>query len=171
MLSINELLLSELDEEIAASRAVLERVPEDKLDWRPHERSMPLGRLATHLAELLTWATKAIELDELDIAPPGERPKTGADADSVPEILSMLEEQASAVRAAISTISDEDLMKPWTLKAGGRVIMTNTKYGLLRRYVINHMVHHRGQLTVCLRLCGVKVPSTYGPSADENPFG
>lgn len=170
-MSINDLLLSELDEEVKASRAVLERVPEEKLDWRPHERSMPLGRLATHLAELLMWATKAIELDELDIAPPGEPPKTAAVADSVPEIMAMLEEQAAAVRAAIPTISEEGLMKPWTLKAGGRVILTQTKYEIVRRFVINHMVHHRGQLTVCLRLNGIHVPSTYGPSADENPFG
>jgi uncharacterized damage-inducible protein DinB len=169
--SLNDLLLSELDEEIAASRAVLERVPEDKLDWRPHERSMPLGRLATHLAELLMWATKAIELDELDIAPPGAPPKTPTVADSVPEILALLEEQASAIRAALPTISEEDLMKPWTLKAGGRIIMTQSKYEIVRRFVINHMVHHRGQLTVCLRLNGIPVPSTYGPSADENPFG
>ena len=169
-MSLGELLLSEIEEEIIASRSVIERVPEDKFDWRPHERSMPLGRLATHLAELLMWATKAIELDELDIAPPGAPPKTPAIADSVPEILAMLEEQASAIRATLPTISDEELMKPWTLKAGGRDIMTHTKYEIVRRFVINHLVHHRGQLTVCLRLTGVMVPSTYGPSADENPF-
>ena len=170
-MSLNDLLLSELDEEVAASRAVIERVPEDKLDWRPHERSMALGRLATHLAELLMWATKTIELDELDIAPPGEPPKTAVVKDSVQEILEMLEDQANAVRAALPTVPEEELFKPWTLKAGGREIMTHSKYEIIRRFVINHMVHHRGQLTVCLRLNGVQVPSTYGPSADENPFG
>lgn len=170
-MSLNELLLSELEEEIAASKAVLERMPEDKLDWRPHERSMALGRLSAHIAELLIWATKTIELDELDIAPPGEPPKTGAVASSVQEALKMLEENAAEVRTALPAVSDDDLMKPWTLKAGGRVIMTKPKYEIVRRFVINHLVHHRGQLTVCLRLSGVHVPSTYGPTADENPFG
>ncbi len=170
-MSLNDLLLSEFEEEIAASRAVLERVSEDKLDWRPHERSMTLGRLATHLAELLMWATNTIENDEYDIAPPGAPPKTSPVADSVPDILALLDEQASAVRAALPLISDDGFMKPWTLKAGGRVIMTHSKYDIVRRFVLNHMVHHRGQLTVYLRLNGVHVPATYGPSADENPFG
>src|SRR6266550_4437285 len=129
-----ELLLPEFDEEMTATRRVLERVPDGKASWKPHPKSMTLGRLATLVAELPAWAVTALTLDELDITP------------------------------------DAEFKKPWAFKVAGRTVDTSPKYTVYRRTVLNHLAHHRGQLTVYLRLNDAPVPAVYGPTADEPNF-
>ena len=157
-MSIAQLLLPEFDEEMAATRRVLERVPASHCAWKPHPNSMSLGRLATHIAELPKWALDAFALDEVDIAPVGGPPREQLVLDSVTSIVERLAGNAQAARQALA--------QPWTLKSGGRALWTRSRLAVYRN-AINHMVHHRGQLTVYLRLTGVPVPGTYGPSADE----
>ena len=169
-MAISDALIPEFDDEIAATKAVLERVPENKLDWKPHDKSMSLGRLATHLAELPGWGTNALTEDELDFAPPGGEPYQPVVLETVAEMVALLEKNAAESRAAMAATDDDAFMEPWTLKAGGQEIFTAPRYAVVRRTVLNHLVHHRGQLTVYLRLNDVPVPATFGPSADEAPF-
>jgi uncharacterized damage-inducible protein DinB len=168
-MAIKDALLGELEHEVAATRRMLERVPEDRLKskWKPAEKSMTLSRLASHVAELPTWGVHALNLDELDIAPPGEEPQTGAQLESTAEIVATFDTNISNMRDAIQSTSDEKFMTLWTLKKSGEDIFSIPKIAVLRNFVINHMVHHRGQLSVFLRLCDVAVPQTYGPTADE----
>ncbi len=169
-MSIGHSLLPEFDAEMADTRKVLAEVPEAHLDWQPHERSMTLGRLATHLAQLPGWAVMTLGQDSVDFAPPeGEewRPRV---AGSREELLAIFDEASSNAREAIETAGDEVFSQPWTLKRGAEDVFTAPKAAVLRRFVMNHAVHHRGQLTVFLRLLDAHVPSTYGPSADEPDF-
>jgi uncharacterized damage-inducible protein DinB len=163
-MKMSDALLPEFDHEISTTRKLLERVPEDKWDWAPHEKSMKLGRLACHVAELPVFATASAKSDSMDFAK-GEY-KT-IDAANRQQLLDAFDKQAAASRAAIAGLSDEDLMKPWTLLMDGKALMTMPKAGVLRTAMMNHLIHHRGQLSVYLRLTGTPVPSIYGPSADE----
>jgi uncharacterized damage-inducible protein DinB len=165
--AIKEALLPELEQEASSTRKLLERVPEDKLDWKPADKSMTMGRLATHLAEMPTWGVHALSMDELDINPPGGEPYQPVQAGSVSEILEQFDTNIAKLRDAIESASDEDFMKPWTLKNGGEEVFTMPKVAVLRGMVMNHTIHHRGQLSVFLRLNDVPLPGTYGPSADE----
>ena len=162
-------MLPEFDHEMANTRKTLERIPEDKFDWRPHEKSTTLRGLATHLSNLVSWAVHVVEKDELDAAPGGQplRPKT---IESVQEALETFDRNVAAARSAIAGAGDEHLMKPWTLLAGGKTIFTQPRAGVLRGMILNHTIHHRAQLAVFLRLNDVPVPALYGPSADESPF-
>ncbi len=153
--------------EMANTRQTLERVPDDKLAWRPHEKSMTLGRLAGHLAELPWWGIATMTNDTFDIAPPGAPPQQGLAAKSRQEALDTFDKNVAAARAAIAAASDEVLMKPWSLLKGGHTLMTMPKIAVLRSFVMNHMIHHRAQLGVFLRLNNIPVPAIYGPSADE----
>jgi uncharacterized damage-inducible protein DinB len=166
-MSISEALLPEFDQEMANTRRTLERIPEDKFDWKPHEKSMPLGDLAVHLATMVEWSAEAIKQDSLDIAPEGgpayEQPK----ANSRGEIVEMFDKGVAVARAAIEGASDEELAKPWTLLSGGKEIFTMPKIAVIRGVVISHSIHHRAQLGVYLRLNDIPVPAIYGPSADE----
>lgn len=164
---INQALLPEFDMEMANTRKALERVPDDKLAWKPHEKSMTLGRLAGHLAELPSWGMATMSNDSLDIAPPGAPPQQGLTAKSRQEALDRFDKNVAAARAAIAGASGEVLMKPWSLLKGGRTLMTMPKIAVLRSFVMNHMIHHRAQLGVFLRLNNIPVPAIYGPSADE----
>ncbi|MGE0129550.1 MAG: DinB family protein [Blastocatellales bacterium] len=166
-MSISASLLPEFDNEMANTRKALERVPDDKFDWTPHEKSMVLGVLATHLANLPIWTVFTINQDSLDLAPPGGEPFKTPEANSRQEILQMFDENVAAARATIAGASDEELLKPWTLLKGGVTLMTLPKIAVLRSFVMNHIIHHRGQFTVYLRLNDIPVPSIYGPSADE----
>jgi uncharacterized damage-inducible protein DinB len=167
--AIREALLVELAMETAATRRVLERVPEDKLDWKPAEKSMTMSRLATHLAEMPSWGVHALTKDELDINPPGGEPYKLPELGSVQEIVELFDTNVAKLLAALESTSDEEFKRPWTLKKGGVEVFTEPKIGVLRWMVMNHSIHHRGQLSVLLRLNGVPLPAIYGPSADEQP--
>jgi len=165
-----ELLLPEFDEEMAATRRVLERVPDGNASWKPHPKSMTLGRLATLVAELPAWVVNTITRDELDIMPPGGPPLKFEALDRTSRILELFDRNAAAARAALATASDAEFKKPWAFKVGGRTVATNPKFTVYRRTVLNHLVHHRGQLTVYLRLNDAAIPAVYGPTADEPNF-
>ncbi len=163
-------LLPEFDQEMANTRRMLERVPDGKADWRPHEKSMPLGRLATHLGELPQWASNAVTLDELDIAPPDGGPFVPTILEKTAEILELFDKNIAEARGHIAGADDATMMKGWTLKVGGQDAFTMPKIAVIRTWVMNHMLHHRGQLSVYLRLLGQPLPAIYGPSADESPM-
>jgi uncharacterized damage-inducible protein DinB len=152
---------------MASTRKALERIPEDKFDWKPHEKSWAMGGLATHLANLPVWTVYTINRDSLDLAPPGGGSFKVEEKSSRREILEDFDKNVAAARAAIAGASDEEMLKPWTLLKAGVTLMTLPKIAMLRSFVMNHIIHHRGQFTVYLRLNDVPVPSIYGPSADE----
>jgi uncharacterized damage-inducible protein DinB len=166
-MALAEVLLPEFDQEMAATRRALERVPEGKFPWKPHPKSMTLGRLATLLAELPFWAVNELTQDECDFAPPGAPPFRPHTLESRARILALLDQNAQAACRAIAATPDADFAKPWALKSGGQVVWTKSKFAVYRNTVMNHLVHHRGQLTVYLRLHDVPVPALYGPTADE----
>jgi uncharacterized damage-inducible protein DinB len=160
---LNQALLPEFDHEMANTRKSLERVPDGKSDWKPHPKSTTLNGLATHLATIGQWAEAIVGQDSFDVAsaPPQSPLKTKA------EILAAFDKSAATARKAIAGASDEQLMKPWSLRSGGKTIFTLPRVAVLRSFVMNHTIHHRAQLGVYLRLNNVPVPSIYGPSADE----
>jgi uncharacterized damage-inducible protein DinB len=166
-LALNEALLSEFDYEANRTRKTLERVQEEKFDWKPHEKSMTLGRLSQHLAELPGWMVLILEHDSFDMAPPGAPPPKRARLNSRTELLDLFDKSVATARAAIAATTDDCLLKPWSLLSGGTTILTMPRIAVLRRFVVNHTVHHRGQLCVYLRLNNLPVPALYGPSADE----
>ncbi|MGH9709015.1 MAG: DinB family protein [Candidatus Acidiferrales bacterium] len=171
-MAIRDGILPEFDHEVANTRKTLERVPEGKPDYKPHEKSMAMGRLAGHLAELPGWAKETILQDSIDVHPPAGSPQHVALVmASRKQLLEEFDKRVAAGRAAIAGASDEELMKPWSLIAGGKTVFTLPKIAVLRGFVMNHMIHHRAQLGVYLRLNDVAVPSIYGPSADEQVFG
>jgi len=149
----------------------LERIPEDKLSWKPHEKSMPLGRLAGHVAELAGWAIPTIKQDSLDFAPAGAPPVQPTIATSRKQVLEIFDKNREESRAAITSASDEHLMKNWSLMRAGKTLMTMPRVVVLRSFFMNHLIHHRAQLGVYLRLNNIPVPSVYGPSADEGTLG
>ncbi|HEY3132813.1 MAG TPA: DinB family protein [Acidobacteriota bacterium] len=169
-MKLSQLILPEYDHEMANTRKTLERVPQDKFGWKPHEKSMTLGRLAQHLAELPGWAIYTIEKDSLDIAPPGAPPYQPPKVNSPEEVLQLFDKNVAAGRAAIAGANDEHLMKSWSLLSGGKTIFTLPRIGVLRGSVMNHSIHHRAQLGVYLRLNNLPLPALYGPSADEAGF-
>jgi uncharacterized damage-inducible protein DinB len=166
-MAISASLLPEFDQEMANTRKALERVPDDKLGWKPHEKSMSMGGLATHLANLPIWTVLTINQDSLDLEPPGGGSLRVEEKRSRREILEDFDKNVTAARDAVAGASDEELLKPWSLLKGGVTLMTLPKIVVLRSFVMNHVIHHRGQFTVYLRLNDVPVPSIYGPSADE----
>jgi uncharacterized damage-inducible protein DinB len=167
---IKDALLPELDHEFAGTRKTLERVPEDKLAWSPHGKSWSLGGLATHLAQLPQWLAMTMEVDELDISPPGKPATKPEPKRSRAELLSTFDANLAAGRAALAEADDARLLAPWTLLKGGQKVFTIPRIGALRSVVFSHNVHHRAQLGVYLRLLDVPVPALYGPSADEGAF-
>jgi uncharacterized damage-inducible protein DinB len=164
---IRDALLGEFDHEMISTRATLERVPEGKGDWAPHPKSMKMARLAGHLAELSGWGAAIIGQDSLDFRPVGAPPMTPMVMTSRAQILEAFDKKVAEARKQLASASDETLMKNWTLLSGGQTIMTMPRVAFLRSFVMNHIVHHRAQLGVYLRMNDVPVPSVYGPSADE----
>jgi uncharacterized damage-inducible protein DinB len=166
-MTIGQSMLPEFDHESANTRKTLERVPDDKWDWKPHDKSGTLGWIASHVATLPDWTAMTINTEQLDVAPvngPGyTTPKTNNRA----EILAAFDKFTAGARAALAGVSDDHLMKPWALLAGGQVIFSMPRVAVLRGMCFNHLIHHRGQLTVYLRLLGQPLPALYGPSADE----
>jgi uncharacterized damage-inducible protein DinB len=165
-MAISDALLPEFDHEMANTRKTLERIPDDKFDWKPHEKSSTMGGLATHLANLPCWAGYTIDQDALDIAPNGE-PFRATLLNSHAEALETFDKNVAAARAAIAGAGDEQLFQLWTLMANGKALMSLPRVAVLRSFVMNHLIHHRAQLGVYLRLNDIPVPSIYGPSADE----
>ena len=159
-------LLPEFDHEMTTTRKVLERLPEDRLDWKPHVKSFSLGALATHVATLPTWGAETLNKSELDLA--GGQP--AAALPSKTELMAAFDKNVAATRLALAGKTDAELLAMWTLKRGGKTIFSMPKTAVLRSFVFSHLIHHRGQLSVYLRLLDVPVPSIYGPSADEQPF-
>jgi uncharacterized damage-inducible protein DinB len=166
-MTIAELLLPEYDSEIAITRRVLERVPDDRAEWKPHPKSFMMAHLAQLVAMLPDWVVKTLEQTELDIAPKDKPRGSGYTIEKTATLLAMFDKNATAGRAALAKASDADFQVPWTLKAAGNVVLTQPRYMILRQMVLNHLVHHRAQLGVYLRLVEVKVPQMYGPTADE----
>ena len=169
-MGLSESLLPEFDNEMANTRKTLERVPHEKFDWKPHEKSTAMGGLATHLSNIPTWAVYTIDQDSLDLAPGGKPLPPAELANSQAELLASFDGNVAKARAAIAGADDEELFKPWTLMSNGNTILTMPKIAVLRSFVMNHLIHHRAQLGVYLRLNDIPVPSIYGPSADESPF-
>lgn len=163
-MALIDALLPEFDHEMTLTRRVLERVPEDKLSWGPHAKSMTLGGLATHLSRLPIWAELTMSRSDFDVA---ANPPPVA-ATSRAEILAGFDDNVARARAVLTGRTDAELLAPWTLKRGKDTVFTMPKTRVLRSMVLNHIVHHRGQLTVYLRLQDVPLPSIYGPSADES---
>ncbi len=168
-MAIYEALLPELAMEAATTRKFFERLPEDKLSFQPHEKSMPLNRLAGHVAELFGWGTTTLETDQLDFAPVGAPPFQPLLASSREQLLGEFDKGVAGFRAALPKTTDQDFMTPWTLLSGGKVFFTMPRITVIRSMVLNHIIHHRAQLGVYYRMNNVLLPSSYGPSADERP--
>ncbi len=166
-MGLSEALLPEFDHEMANTRKTLERVPDDKMGWKPHEKSFAMGPLANHIAFLPAWAVHTVNDESIDIAPPGEPPLKTPQSGSCEEILAVFDDRVAAARAAIASASDEHLFKAWTLLHGGKSVFSLPRIAVLRSFVLNHIIHHRAQLGVYLRMNDIPVPSIYGPSADE----
>jgi uncharacterized damage-inducible protein DinB len=167
MPTLAQALVAELEREGAATRRVLERVPADQLEFQPHPKSMKLGQLALHIANLPGAFSRMGRLDAFDVSNAKFSPPL---PQSVDEILSTLEASLADARAFLSGLDDAALAAPWRFHAGEKDLFTVSRGDLVRNLMFNHTYHHRGQLTVYLRLLDVSVPSVYGPSADENPF-
>lgn len=167
-MTIGESLLSEYDHEVASTRRILERVPDARLAWQPHKKSMSLGRLASHVSEIPDLGSMALTRDELDFAPqPGQPSHESADFGSCAEILANFDRSSAQTRANLASVSDEAMGETWTVRAGSHVILQAPRAAGYRSVMMNHLIHHRGQLSVYLRLCDVPVPGMYGPSSDE----
>lgn len=166
-MAIGAMYLPEFEVEMAGTRKTLERVPDDKFDWRAHKKSYSLGEIATHLANLPTWAGITLNQDSFDVSPPDGSSTKIEQAKSTKEVLANFDKNVADAKAAIAAASDEVFMQNWTLLAGGQELFTMPKTAVLRSFVLNHMIHHRAQLGVYLRLNDIPVPAIYGPSADE----
>lgn len=167
-MQITDLLLAELDREAVGIRKTLEQVPEGKNDWKPHEKSMPLGNLATIVATVPAWLDMVVNMDELDINPPGGPKFKPQEWKTRRELLEQFETSLEKGREVLQKTTDDHLLNTnWRMLYAGKVMSDQPRYVAIRDGVLNHMAHHRGQLTVYLRLNGAKVPAIYGPSADE----
>ncbi|HEX4229148.1 MAG TPA: DinB family protein [Bryobacteraceae bacterium] len=162
----SQTLLLEFDDEMKKTRKILERVPDDKFDYKPHEKSMSLGRLATHIADLPNWAVVTIDQDVLDMQP-GYKPHVATTQD---ELLDIFDKNVATASEKIAGATDEHWNQIWTFKFSGKTMMALPRTAVMRGMVMNHIIHHRGQLGVYLRLNDVAVPGMYGPSADEQAF-
>jgi uncharacterized damage-inducible protein DinB len=163
-MAIKDALIAELKYESSLTKKMLERVPLDKKDWTPHEKSMTLGRLATHVAEIPHWISRIITIDDFDFLVQGF---SSYAASSQEELLTIFNDKLSKAIIDLGSMDDESFDKTWTVRRGGTVIYQLKKKVAIRSWGLNHLVHHRGQLSVYLRLLNVPVPGMYGPSADE----
>jgi uncharacterized damage-inducible protein DinB len=164
---LNESILAELQMEAAGTRKMIERVPEKSFDWKPHDKSMTLGRLAYHIAENPQWVSVTVDKDEIDFA---AKDYVEKEAKTTAELLKVFDESLAEAVECLKNASDEKLMGNWTMRNGEQVYFTMPKIAVLRSFVLNHIVHHRGQLSVYLRMLDVPLPQIYGPTADETNF-
>ena len=165
-MAIKDALVPEFDHEMATTRRLLERVPDAEFSWKPHDKSMTLGRLAAHIANIPYWCSLTLETTvfELDSLPPDtERQLPASQAAVVKEF----DAKVSAARGRLAAATDAELLTPWTIKKGGEEMFTMPRISAIRSFVMNHIIHHRGQLSVYLRLKNVPLPPIYGPTADE----
>lgn len=170
-MNIAKALLPEFDQEMASTRKTLERVPDDKLDYTPHPRSMTMQALASHLTDLPGWTVPTLLQDSLDLAPEGAPKWEPSRYTSSARMVELFDQKVAAARAAIEKATDEEFLKPWSLLLTGKVMFTMPKVAVIRGMVMNHSIHHRAQLAVYLRLNDIPVPALYGPSADEGQMG
>jgi uncharacterized damage-inducible protein DinB len=167
-MSLSQALLPELDQEAAVTRRVLERIPDDRLDWKPHAKSMSLRQLGAHVAGLPAWGKITLLQDSFDFSKSEDKKLDGPPtAGSSQEMLDTFDRLVREFRELLQNADDESLRQPWSLRNGEHTIFTQPKIGVLRGMVMSHLIHHRGQLTVYLRLNDIPVPAVYGPSADE----
>jgi uncharacterized damage-inducible protein DinB len=157
-------LIAEMEHEAAVTRTCLERVPAEKFDWKPHEKSMPFGRLASHIAEMFGWTPSTMDLAELDFSKMDYKPFEPKTTD---DLLEFFDKHVAEAITTLKNSPDERFIENWTMRNGEQVYFTMPKIAVMRSFVMNHIVHHRGQLSVYLRLNDIAVPSIYGPSADE----
>lgn len=170
-MSMSASILPQFDQIIQGTRQHLAVIPDDRLGWTPHDKSWPVGTLGSHLANLPQWVMATLGQDSLDVAPvDGDGPGTIEPLGSADEMVAALDQNAEQARAMIGSTSDQAFMSPWTLLVGGEERFTMPKIATLRVFVMDHMIHHRGQLTVYLRLLDVPVPQTFGPTADFPDF-
>jgi uncharacterized damage-inducible protein DinB len=167
IMAIIDAYIQELQAEAPSARNVIARIPDDQLAWRPHPKSMSFAELGSHIAESLGWTPDTLDTAEFDI-PPDWKPAVHG---STAEILAHFDANLSAALAAMAGRSDAELMEPWTLKLAGQTMFTAPRVAVLRNFLLNHLVHHRAQLGLYLRLNDIPVPSVYGPTADEQPGG
>jgi uncharacterized damage-inducible protein DinB len=163
-MSLKEILLAEFAQETALTRKMLEKVPFDDPQWKPHEKSMTMQRLSSHIAEIPLWANRTLESDEYDFATAKFERFFAADNT---ELLRKFQETSASAAALLKEVTEEKLLSKWSLKRSGQIIYSIPRVGVLRNYVFSHTAHHRGQLSVYLRLNNISVPGMYGPSADE----
>ncbi len=168
-MKLTEFLLAELGSEVDRSRRALEQVPEGKYDWKPHEKSMIFGYLANMVATMPTWIAMEVHQEELDVAPAQGSNMEQKRMDTSDELVKALDKAAADAHSALEQTTEEHLMTNWRLLARGKAVMELPRYVFIQD-TINHWAHHRGQMTVYLRLMGAKVPALYGPSADDNQF-
>ena len=166
-MAISDSFLPELDHEAAGTRKTLARIPQDKFDWKPHEKSYSFQELASHISNLPVWATMVAGESGLDIAPVGEDPPRQEAVTSVEHALQVFDQNVGAARDAIAGLDDEAMMETWTLLAGGEEIFSMPRAAVIRSFIMNHLIHHRAQLSLYLRLNDVAMPALYGPTADE----
>ncbi len=166
-MSIAESLLPEWDQEMAATRKVLERVPDDKLDWQPHPKSYTVRQLAGHVAQIPGWTGMTLNAPELDVNPPGGADWSQPEINSAADVLALFEQNQSQGRDVVAAAPDSVFGESWAFKNAGETLWSAPKSHVLRRFVMNHMIHHRAQLTVYLRLLDVPLPQILGPTADE----
>ena len=162
---IIDTILMELEQEAQTTRKLLERVPGDKLGWRPHARSWSLGQLALHVVQLPAVLATMATVDAFEVPQ-----ATQEEARSCQQLLDASDQGLATAKDILTKMDDKRLMEPWHVQLRGKTVMTFPRLGLLRTFLLNHYYHHRGQLSVYLRLLDIPVPSIYGPSADENPF-
>ena len=165
-MSISESLLPEFDRETATTRVLLERVPSARVGWTPHSKSRTLGQLAMHLARIPQWASIALERTAFDPSAPDSDILTTPNCESVAELLRVHDDSVRAARALVVRTTDGEFMVQWTLKNAGKTLFSLPRVAVFRSFILNHVVHHRGQLTVYLRLLDVPIPNIYGPTAD-----
>jgi uncharacterized damage-inducible protein DinB len=163
-MEIIPILLKEMEQEAETTRKMLGRVPDDKFDWRPHEKSMTIKQLTTHIAELPSWVTMALTTEELDFA---SNPYQPVDVNSTADLLAFFERSLADGKSHLATASEEQLTGNWTLREGDQVYFKSNKLGVIRM-AFSQIIHHRAQLGVYLRLLNIPIPGSYGPSADES---
>jgi uncharacterized damage-inducible protein DinB len=166
-MSMSLSLLPEFDQEMAKTRTALERIPDDKFGWAPHEKSLSFMELANHLARLPEWGTATMTSESLDLDPEKGEFVPPPPVETPEEVLKLFDQNVAELRSALEGTGDEEFLQSWTLLNGGQELFTMPRIAVIRGMILNHIVHHRGQITVYLRLNDLPVPALYGPSADE----